>query len=179
MSDRPAGSWLSRLWHTLFRISPSTAPAAQPTGADGAADGGAQHDDDIAIKNIALPRASADAPAPDADQVDAYRQQCARHLYDRYPDRIYRGQLPPMLYAVAVLEILVDDQGGIVHLNWLRDPADVDEVPALIEALVNAAAPFPAPRMVSDEEAMVSYTDTWLWDESGQFQLHTLSEGQL
>ena len=25
----------------------------------------------------------------------------------------------------------------------------------------------------------VVYTDTWLWDESGRFQLDTLSEGQL
>ena len=43
-----------------------------------------------------------------------------------------------------------------------------------IERTVRAAAPFPAPvRMGS-----VSYTDTWLWHESGQFQLDTLTEGQ-
>jgi protein TonB len=25
----------------------------------------------------------------------------------------------------------------------------------------------------------VTYTDTWLWDKSGRFQLDTLTEGQL
>jgi len=25
----------------------------------------------------------------------------------------------------------------------------------------------------------VTYTDTWLWDKSGNFQLDTLTEGQL
>ena len=37
----------------------------------------------------------------------AYEQKAARHLYQRYAARIYRGQLPAMLYAVAVLEIHV------------------------------------------------------------------------
>jgi hypothetical protein len=41
--------------------------------------------------------------------------------------------------------------------------------------LVRAAAPFPAPKRMG----RVVYTDTWLWDKSGRFQLDTLTEGQL
>ncbi|MEF9963347.1 MAG: hypothetical protein RR749_14815 [Comamonas sp.] len=120
--------------------------------------------------------------APDTDgssaDEDAYRKHCAQHLYARYPERIYPGMLPPMLYAIGVLELLLDEDGQIQELNWMREPAQAQEVPALIEALVRAAAPFPAPTHLIDGEVMVSYTDTWLWDASGQFQLHTLSEGQ-
>lgn len=112
------------------------------------------------------------------DDEDGYRKQCAQHLYARYPERIYPGILPPMLYAIAVLEVLLDEEGQIQDLNWMREPAQAQEVPALIEALVRAAAPFPAPTHLIDGEVMVSYTETWLWDASGQFQLHTLSEGQ-
>ena len=40
---------------------------------------------------------------------------------------------------------------------------------------VRSAAPFPAPIKMGK----VTYTDTWLWHKSGQFQLDTLTEGQL
>jgi hypothetical protein len=44
-------------------------------------------------------------------------------------------------------------------------------VVAEIERAVRSAAPS-LPRVVT-------YTDTWLWDKSGRFQLDTLTEGQL
>lgn len=37
------------------------------------------------------------------------------------------------------------------------------------------AAPFPAASRLGP----VVWTDTWLWDKSGRFQLDTLTEGQL
>jgi len=40
---------------------------------------------------------------------------------------------------------------------------------------VRAAAPFPVPARMGK----VTYTETWLWDKSGHFQLDTLTEGQL
>lgn len=45
----------------------------------------------------------------------------------------------------------------------------------LIEALVRACGAFPAPARMG----RVTYTDVWLWDATGQFQLNTLTEGQL
>ena len=39
---------------------------------------------------------------------------------------------------------------------------------------VRAAAPYPAPTRMG----RVTYTDTWLWDKTGRFQLDTLTEGQ-
>jgi hypothetical protein len=48
-------------------------------------------------------------------------------------------------------------------------------VVAEIERTVRQAAPFPQPAKLG----RVTYTDTWLWDKSGRFQLDTLTEGQL
>lgn len=104
----------------------------------------------------------------------AYERKAANHLYQRYASRIYRGKLPAMLYAVGVLEISLSDSGQIQRLNWMRKPSHAPEVVREIERLVRAAAPFPPTGAGS-----VSYTDTWLWDRSGRFQLDTLSEGQL
>ena len=114
-----------------------------------------------------------DAAPPAAD--DDYRRICARHLYTRYADHIYQGMLPPMLYAIGSLELHLDAQGQISGLNWLREPSHAPEVVQQIEDWVYAAAPFPAAPRPGES----IYTDTWLWDESGRFQLHTLTEGQM
>lgn len=109
--------------------------------------------------------------APAADP--AYKRAAASHLYRRYPDRIYPGKLPSLLYAIGVLETVVERNGRVGSFKWLRAPGHAPEVVAQIERLVRDAAPFPAP------SGRVSYIDTWLWDRSGRFQLDTLSEGQL
>ena len=80
-----------------------------------------------------------------------------------------------MLYAIGVLEVDVDRAGRVTRLHWLRAPSHAPEVIAEIERTVRAAAPFPAPSRMGK----VTYTDTWLWDSSGHFQLDTLTEGQL
>jgi hypothetical protein len=83
--------------------------------------------------------------------------------------------MPPLLQAVGVLDIEIGSQGEVRRLNWLRPPSHVPEVMRQIEQLIHRAAPYPAPLHLHS----VTYTDTWLWHQSGQFQLHTLSEGQL
>ena len=57
----------------------------------------------------------------------------------------------------------------------MRKPSHAPEVVSEIERTVRAAAPFP----VTHQSGTMTYTETWLWDESGKFQLDTLSEGQL
>ena len=116
-----------------------------------------------------LPVPGRQAPAADP----AYRRAAASHLYRRYPDRIYPGKLPALLYAIGVLEVVVEGSGRVGSFKWLRAPSHAPEVVAQIERLVRQAAPFPAP------SARTGYIDTWLWDRSGRFQLDTLTEGQL
>lgn len=104
-----------------------------------------------------------------------YRRDAARHLYDLNSTRIYQGKLQPNLYAVGVLEVYLDHKGSVTGLHWMRAPKHAPEVVAEIERTVYAAAPFPP----ASHLGRVTYTDTWLWDKSGQFQLDTLTEGQL
>ena len=104
----------------------------------------------------------------------SYRKDAAQHLYSRNSARIYQGMLPPMLYAIGVLQVQIDGQGRIKNLHWMRKPSHAPEVVAEIERTVRAAAPFPA----TGSRSVVTYTDTWLWDKSGRSQLDTLSEGQ-
>jgi periplasmic protein TonB len=104
----------------------------------------------------------------------AYRTDAASHLYANNAERIYKGRLPPMLYAIGVLQVEVDNRGAVRKLDWMRAPKHAPEVIAEIERTVRAAAPFPVPARMGK----VVYTDTWLWHKSGRFQLDTLTEGQ-
>jgi protein TonB len=104
----------------------------------------------------------------------AYRQDAASHLYGLNQERIWKGRLPPMLYAIGTLQVDLDAQGRVRSLHWMRKPSHAPEVVAEIERTVRAAAPYPAPARMGK----VVYTDTWLWHKSGRFQLDTLTEGQ-
>ena len=95
-------------------------------------------------------------------------------MYGLNADRIYIGKLPPLLYAVGVLNIEIDRVGRVTRLDWLRAPRHAPEVMKDIESMIRQASPFPAPTRLGK----VIYTDTWLWHKSGKFQLDTLTEGQ-
>lgn len=104
----------------------------------------------------------------------AYRKDAAEHIYAQNRHRIWKGRMHPLLYAIGTLQVEVDGQGNVRHLSWMRAPRQAPEVIAEIERTVRAASPFPAPTRMGG----VVYTDTWLWDKSGKFQLDTLTEGQ-
>lgn len=104
-----------------------------------------------------------------------YRRDAASHLYEKNFDRIYKGKMPPLLYAVGVLQVEVDGRGRVTGTSWMRAPKHAPEVMAEIERTVRMAEPYPAPIHLG----RVTYTDTWLWHKSGRFQLDTLTEGQL
>ena len=150
------------------RSAPESPP---PTPQDKPSAGG---EPPSAVK-VPVPGAAGSARASAAATPRAYRQDAATHLYGLNANRIFKGKLPPMLYAIGVLEIDVDRAGRVTRLHWLRAPRHAPEVMAEIERTVRAAAPFPAPSRMGK----VTYTDTWLWDSSGHFQLDTLTEGQL
>jgi hypothetical protein len=123
----------------------------------------------------AAPAATPGPPPSTAGTPDGYRRDAAAHLYRLNAQRIHKGKLPAMLHAIGTLETDIDRQGRVTALRWLRAPRHAPDVAAEIERTIRAAAPFPAPERLR----RVTYLDTWLWDESGRFQLHTLTEGQL
>lgn len=115
------------------------------------------------------------SPVSRATTAKDYRRDAATHLYGKNSNRIYQGKMPPLLYAIGVLQVEVDNKGRVIATHWMRAPTHAPEVVAEIERTVRQAAPFPVPARLGK----VTYTDTWLWHQSGLFQLDTLTEGQL
>ena len=105
----------------------------------------------------------------------AYRIDGARHLYATYPDRIFKGKLPPLMHAVVVTETELDAAGNVRSVQMVRVPSHAPEVVVKVRQMIMAASPLPAPQRLGG----MRYTDFWLVDKSGRFQLDTLTEGQL
>jgi len=103
-----------------------------------------------------------------------YRIDAAKHIYQKFPNQIYSGKLPPLLKAVAVLDVVIGPNGQVQELIWARPPSHVPEVMHAIENMVRQAGPFPVPVNLRK----VIYTETWLWHSTNRFQLDTLTEGQ-
>jgi periplasmic protein TonB len=127
-------------------------------------------------KPVAIPVADpkGSARTSSANSPRAYREDGASHIYGLNADRVYKGKMPPLLYAIGVLNVEIDRAGRVTRLDWMRAPRHAPEVIAEIERTVKEASPFPAPTRLGK----VVYTDTWLWHKSGKFQLDTLTEGQ-
>ena len=106
--------------------------------------------------------------------IKAYRKVGATYIYKTYPKRIYKGKIPPLVYAVVVTETDIDSTGKVTGVYFSRTPSHAPEVAPMIEKLIRDASPLPNPGKVGGH----TYVDTWLWDKSGQFQLDTLTLGQ-
>jgi hypothetical protein len=114
-------------------------------------------------------------PAPSvARNSKEYRLDAAKHLYQANPEKIFKGKLPPLLYAIGVVRVDISKDGEIVSIDWMRKPLHATEVIEAIETKIRKASPFPAPLYLGH----VTYTETWLWHKTGRFQLDTLTEGQ-
>ena len=128
------------------------------------------------------PTGKSDEVAPTAETISfqtpaikAYRKVGAGAIYKKYPSRIYPGKIPPLVYAVVVVETHVNTDGTIKKVTFSRTPSHAPEVPPMIAQLMMDASPLPAPPASVGAH---TYVDTWLWDRSGRFQLDTLTKGQ-
>ncbi len=102
-----------------------------------------------------------------------YRRDGARHLYKAYAKHIHKGKMPPLLYGIAIIETEIGSRGEVQNVRVVRQPAAAEVAPWAVQ-MIKAAGPFPAPTKMGS----VRYTEIWLVDKSGRFQLDTLTEGQ-
>jgi len=137
------------------------------TGATATAPAGEAVPDDRNVPTVRL--ITAQTPA-----VRTYRKIGARHIYNKYASRIYKGKIPPLVYAVVVVETEIDATGKVVNVTFSRTPSHAPEVPPMIAELIKATSPLPNPGKLGGH----TYVDTWLWDKSGKFQIDSLTLGQ-
>jgi hypothetical protein len=118
--------------------------------------------------------AQASQTVSNAETAKAYRMDAARHIYATYPTKIYKGKLPPLVHAIVVTEVAVDNTGKVQHINMVRVPTHAPDVTEAVRTMIEQT-PMPAPVRMADG---AKFTEVWLVDKSGRFQLDALTEGQ-
>ena len=105
----------------------------------------------------------------------SYRLDAARHVYDAYAPRIFKGRLPPLIHAVVVVETTVDANGRPSDVKVVRGPSHAPDVTAAVVEMIRRAGPLPAPTRLAGN---FKFTEIWLVTKDGRFQLDALTEGQ-
>jgi periplasmic protein TonB len=177
MRHEPSASAANPGARRFWLLALLSAAAAALVSACKTAPGGAPVSPSADSQGVSRPvtAAKGSARSSGASTPRAYREDGASHLYGLNANRIYKGKMPPLLYAVGVMNVEIDRNGKVTRLDWMRAPRHAPEVMAEIERTIRQASPFPAPTRLGK----VVYTDTWLWHVSGKFQLDTLTEGQM
>ena len=109
-----------------------------------------------------------------ASDTRAYRMDAARHFYDEYRSRIFRGRLPPLIHAVVVVETTVDENGRASRVDLVRGPSHAPDVSAAVIQAIRRAQ-LPKPQRLT---GTIRFTEIWLVTKDGRFQLDALTEGQ-
>ncbi|AWL04808.1 TonB C-terminal domain-containing protein [Massilia oculi] len=114
---------------------------------------------------------------PPMRTLDAYKADVARHVMQRNPERVFEGELPPMLPAVVVLNITVDRAGQLADVQVQRSRDQGASEVAL--ASLRRSGPLPPPDGLGPEHAsLMTFSETFLFGERYRFQLRTLAGPQ-
>ncbi|MGB9109911.1 MAG: energy transducer TonB [Telluria sp.] len=120
------------------------------------------------------------APGPASKPVpaglDDYKTQVAQHVLQHNPERSYSGKLPPMLPAIVVLRITVDENGGLddVAVQRSRD----DDASQIALDSMRRSSPLPPPRQLAQAGGKLTFSETFLFADSGRYQLRSLAAPQ-
>jgi uncharacterized lipoprotein len=115
----------------------------------------------------------APAPSSSARTWDQYRLAAARRITAANAGRTFDGAPPDVLLAIPVLEIELNADGSVRHVEVMRYPRQArDTVPLAIEA-IKRAAPFGD---VSRLPKPWKYTETFLFNDDRKFKLRSLDQ---
>jgi protein TonB len=129
-----------------------------------------------AAQAVTIPLTPIPAPPP-TRTLDAYKTDVARHVMQRNPERVFEGELPPMLPAVVVLNITVDRAGQLADVQVQRSRDQGASEVAL--ASLRRSGPLPPPDGLGPAHAdLMTFSETFLFGERYRFQLRTLAGPQ-
>ena len=119
-------------------------------------------------------RSHAALPAPSAVRswVEV-RRQAAQRIVAANPDITYMGKVPEPLLAIPVLEIELNADGSIRHIEVLRPPRQAKDTVRIAAEAVRRAGPF---GNVSKLPKPWKSVETFLFDDSRKFKPRTLDE---
>ncbi|MDE2395713.1 MAG: hypothetical protein KGL43_05810 [Burkholderiales bacterium] len=117
--------------------------------------------------------ASTLAPPHAALDWDDFMLQAAHRMVDADPGAAYTGPVPAILLAIPVLEVELDRDGSVRHIEVVREPTQAQDTVELAIQAVRRGAPYgdmtrlPRPW---------KFTEVFLFDDARRFKPRTLDE---
>jgi protein TonB len=108
--------------------------------------------------------------------VDDYKFDAAVQIVQFNAAHTFSGKLPPMLPAVVVLRITVDERGRITDM-WVQRAPEGDVLTSKIAmASMRRAGAMPRPlNLANGPDRLLSYSETFLFNADNRFQVRTLA----
>lgn len=111
------------------------------------------------------------------DSVDSYKLDVAQHIMRNNAGYTFSGRLPPMLPAVVVLSITVDDTGRPTQVMVQRSRDD--DASNVAVASVRRAGQLPRPyNLANGPGRSLTFSETFLFNDDYRFQLRSLAPVQ-
>jgi len=129
-----------------------------------------------AASRIAHPFTPASPAQPAPAGLDDYKTQVAQHVVQHNPEHNFNGQLPPLLPAIVVLEITVDANGRLAHVEVQRSRDPLASQVAL--AAMRRSTPLPQPKQLAQADGTLKFSETFLFADRERYQLRSLAAPQ-
>jgi hypothetical protein len=102
-----------------------------------------------------------------------FKLQAARRMVAANPDGTYMGPVGDTLLAIPVLEIELDRDGRVRHIEVLRYPTQAEDTTQLAIAAVYRAAPYGD---MSRLPQPWKFAEVFLFDDDRRFKPRTLDD---
>ena len=112
--------------------------------------------------------------APADPALEAWKRSAAERIHAANKAQLFEGKPHHLLRAVIVLEVTVDSDGRVVRSRVLRSPKS-KPLDDMALASLRKAAPLPPPPKGLLRRGNLVYSETWLVQNDGRFQLRTLA----
>jgi hypothetical protein len=108
---------------------------------------------------------------------DDVRKDFAKAVYNGSPELVHNRNPQPLLRAVIVLNVKLDDSGRWQH-EVVRTNDEQPEMLARAIETVHRAPPIAVSDDVRAELRRNGFMEAWLFDNDGSFQVKTLAKAQ-
>jgi len=152
--------------------SPSTAPtppAAAPVPA---------HTTEIRAAPAPGPLVGSVRLAPRDPALEAWKLAAAQKIHAANQSQVFEGRPHHLLQAVIVVEAAVDGSGKVIRSKVTRSPG-IKKLDLMALSSLKAASPLPLPPAALVARGPLVFSETWLVQNDGRFQVRTLALPQV
>ncbi|WP_050466834.1 TonB family protein [Herbaspirillum chlorophenolicum] len=136
-----------------------------------------QQRDELAKSLIEQKKTTPDGTST-ATTTNGYKQDLAKRISQVNFTSVYVERPQALLRSVIVVKYVVDRDGNLVKSEILRSNRDKQAEASALGSLKNTA-PFPKPPEALLQHGRIEFSESWLFNNDGRFQLRSVALAQM